>query len=96
MIGLLFEGQAWCSGESCLTELPGRGFEAASPQILRGKGLSRFIPSPDPTHVGASGTGSAPFLLGCWRVAVYYVKRLHFWYYRFSPIMGMITAFCIW
>ena len=61
MIGLLFEGQAWCSGESCLTELPGRGFEAASPQILRGKGLSRFIPSPDPTHVGASGTGSAPF-----------------------------------
>ena len=31
----------------------------ASPQILRGKGLSRFIPSPDPTHVGASGTGSA-------------------------------------
>ena len=42
-----------------LTESPGRGFEAASPQILRGKGLSRFIPSPDPTHVGASGTGSA-------------------------------------
>ena len=31
----------------------------SSPQILRGKGLSRFIPSPDPTHVGASGTGSA-------------------------------------
>jgi len=27
------EGQAWCSGESCLTESPGRGFEAASPQI---------------------------------------------------------------
>ena len=28
-------------------------------RFLRGKGLSRFIPSPDPTHVGASGTGSA-------------------------------------
>jgi len=56
------EGQAWCSGESCLTKSPDRGFEAASPQILRGKGLSRFIPSPDPTHVGASGTGSALFL----------------------------------
>jgi hypothetical protein len=28
---LLLEGQAWCSGESCLTESPGRGFEAASP-----------------------------------------------------------------
>jgi len=56
---LIAEGQAWCSGESCLTESPGRGFEAASPQILRGKGLSWFIPSPDPTHVGASGTGSA-------------------------------------
>ena len=55
------EGQAWCSGESCLTESPGRGFEAASPQILWGKGLSRFIPSPDPTHVEASGTGSALF-----------------------------------
>ena len=25
------EGQAWCSGESCLTESSGRGFEAASP-----------------------------------------------------------------
>ena len=42
-----------------LTESPGRGFEAASPQILRGKGLHRFFPSPDTTHVGASGTGSA-------------------------------------
>jgi len=51
--------QAWCSGESCLTESPGRGFEAASLQILWGKGLSRFIPSSDPTYVGASGTGSA-------------------------------------
>jgi len=59
---LLLEGQAWCSGESCLTQSPGCGFEAASPQILRGKGLSRFIPSLDPTHVGASGTGSALFL----------------------------------
>ena len=36
---LLPEGQAWCSGESCLTESPGRGFEAASSQILRGGGL---------------------------------------------------------
>ena len=51
--------RAWCSGESCLTESSGRGFEAASPQILRGKGLPRFFPSPDPTRVGASGTGSA-------------------------------------
>ena len=59
-VGVDREGQAWCSGESCLTESPGRGFEAASPQILRGKGLSRFILPPDPTHVGASGTGSAP------------------------------------
>ena len=57
-----YEGQAWCSGESCLTESPGRRVEAASPQILRGEGLPRFFPSPDPTHVGASGTGSAPLL----------------------------------
>ena len=56
-----YEGQAWCSGESCLTESPGHGFEAASPQILWGKGLPRFFPSPDPTHVGASGIGSALF-----------------------------------
>ena len=55
----IFEGQAWCSGESCLTESPGHGFEAASPQILRGEGLPWFFPSPDPTHVAASGTGSA-------------------------------------
>jgi hypothetical protein len=27
------EGQAWCSGESCLIESPGRGFEAASPHF---------------------------------------------------------------
>ena len=46
-----------------LTESPGRGFEAASPQILRGEGLPRFFPSPDPTHVGASGTGFAPFFI---------------------------------
>jgi len=53
--------EAWCSGESCFTESPGRGFEAASPRILRGEGLPRFFPSPDPTHVGASGIGSALF-----------------------------------
>jgi hypothetical protein len=35
-------GKAWCSGESCLTESPGRGFEAASPQILRGKACLGF------------------------------------------------------
>jgi len=29
---------------------------------LWGEGLPRFFPSPDPTHVGASGTGSALFL----------------------------------
>ena len=55
----IIEGQAWCSGESCLTESPGRGFEAASPQILGGEGLPRVFPSPDPNYVGASGTGSA-------------------------------------
>jgi len=35
-----------------------------SKQPLRrfcGEGMSRFIPFPDPTHVGASGTGSTPF-----------------------------------
>ena len=58
------EGHAWwCSGESCLTESPGRGVEAASPQILREEGLPRFFPSPNPTHVEASGTGSAPFII---------------------------------
>ena len=51
------------TGESCLTESPGRGFEVASPQILRGEGLPRFFPSPDPTHVGASGTGSALIII---------------------------------
>ena len=50
---LTHEGQAWCSGESCLTESPGRGFEAASPQILRGKGLPWFFPSPRPHSCGS-------------------------------------------
>ena len=48
---------------SCLTESLGRGFEAASPQILLGEGLPRFFPSPDPTYVGASGTGSTLFIV---------------------------------
>ena len=45
----------------CLTGSPGRVFEVASPQILPGEGLPLFFPSPDPTHVGASGTGSTLF-----------------------------------
>jgi len=53
------KNEAWCSGESYLTESPGRRFEAASQQILRGEGLPRFFLSPDPTHMGASSTGSA-------------------------------------
>jgi len=57
-----FEGQAWCSGESCLTESLGHGFEAASPQILQRGGLPRFFTSLDPNHVGASSTRSAPFM----------------------------------
>ena len=36
------EGQVWCSGESCLTESTGRGFEAASPQIYGGKACLVF------------------------------------------------------
>jgi len=54
------EGQACCSGERCLTESPGHGFKAASLH-LQGEGLLRIIPSLEPTHVGASGTRSAPF-----------------------------------
>ena len=52
-----------CSSESCLTESPSRPFEAVSPQILREKDLSRFIPSPDSTHVVASDTESALFFI---------------------------------
>jgi len=40
---------------------------AGSKQPLRrfcgGEGLPQFFPSPVPTHVGASGTGSAPLLV---------------------------------
>jgi hypothetical protein len=57
----MLEGQAWCSGESYFTESASQGFEAASPD-LRGKGLPWFITFSDSTHVGAFGTGSAPFL----------------------------------
>jgi hypothetical protein len=52
---------ARCSGESCLNESPGRGFEAASLHLRRG-GLPRFILSLDPTRVRASGTRSAIFI----------------------------------
>jgi hypothetical protein len=46
------EGQAWCSGESCLIKSPGHGFKAASPH-LRGKAWLGY-PFLDPTQVGAS------------------------------------------
>ena len=49
----------------CLTESPGFGFEAVSPQILWGEGLPRFFSSPDPNHVGASGSESAILSLIC-------------------------------
>jgi len=41
-VWIVHEGQAWCSGESCLTESPGHGFEAASPQICGGKACLGF------------------------------------------------------
>jgi hypothetical protein len=43
-----------------ITELLGHGFKAASPH-LQEDGSPRFIPSLDPTHVGASCTELAPF-----------------------------------
>jgi hypothetical protein len=58
MVGFFYdilEGQIWCNGESWLTEALGHSFESASPH-LRGKGLSRLIPFPDPTHVRAFNT----------------------------------------
>jgi len=42
LVLILVEGQAGCSGESCLTESPGRGFEAASLQICGGKACLGF------------------------------------------------------
>ena len=54
---LYFEGQAWCSGESCLTESPGHGFEAGSPQILRGEGLPRVFPPQTPLMWEPSALG---------------------------------------
>ena len=71
------EGQAWCNGESCLTESPGHGFEAASPQILRGEGLPRFFPSLDPAHVGASGTRSALMHRHCFSSKKNYLIQLY-------------------
>jgi hypothetical protein len=58
----MLEGQVWYNGESCLTESPGHGFEAASLHLRR-KGLPWFIPFIDPTHAGASSTASTPFYL---------------------------------
>lgn len=40
-----------------MRELSDHRFEVVFPH-LRGKGLPPFIPSSDPTHVGASGTGN--------------------------------------
>jgi hypothetical protein len=46
----LLEGQAWYRGESCLTESPGHGFEAASPH-LRGR-LASVYPLSKPLALG--------------------------------------------
>jgi hypothetical protein len=61
------EGQAWCSwwvlARRVIRSWP-PGFEAVSLQnFCGGKTLLRLFPSPDPTRVGASGTGSALFFL---------------------------------
>jgi len=45
---------------------------------LRGEGLPRFFPSPDPTHVGASGTGSALFIRNCEAPSCYAYKHASF------------------
>lgn len=37
---------------------------------LQRKGLSLFIPSQDPTHVGASGIGSAPLFFAMFLVLI--------------------------
>lgn len=59
------ERRTWCSGEcsgeSCLTESPDCGFEAASPDLWGKEGLPRFIASLDLTHVGASTIESVLF-----------------------------------
>ena len=55
------EGQAWCSGESCLTESPGHGFEAASPQILRGEACLGFSLPQTPLMLEPPALGLPPF-----------------------------------
>jgi hypothetical protein len=59
----MYKGQAWCNGETCLTESPDHGFEAASLHLRR-EGLLWFITFLDSTHVGVSGTRSALFYIG--------------------------------
>jgi hypothetical protein len=69
------------SGESCLTESPGRGFEAASPH-LRGKAcLSLSLPQ---THARASGTGST-------QIKIQYTDR---WFLVHICIEVMGIQFC--
>ena len=74
------EGQAWCSGESCLTESPGRGFEAASPQILRGGRLASVFPFPKPHSCGSLRHWVCPLMYyraGCMRFLTSSKNRMH-------------------
>jgi hypothetical protein len=59
----------YSSGESCLTE-SGHRFKISSPH-LREKGLPHFIPSIDPTHVGAPG--SRLFREDKWNISRYFI-----------------------
>jgi hypothetical protein len=62
---VLMEGQAWCSGESCLTKSPGHGSKQPLRRFYEER-LALLFPFSDPTHMGASGTGSALCPLFSW------------------------------
>jgi hypothetical protein len=64
------EKHCWMAADSAdkskRTGRPGPGFEVVSLQnFCGGKTLLRLFLSPDPTRVGASGTGSALYLFSC-------------------------------
>ena len=87
------EGQAWCSGESCLTESPGRGFEVASPQILRGEACLSFSLPQTPLMWEPPALGLSFFFV--WKFSEFNVSRANQGYFSsVRRIFISISSFC--
>jgi hypothetical protein len=66
---IIYEGQAWCSGDGCLTESPGRGFKTASLHLW---GKACLVLSVEVSDTGSALPTISYMLVYCWTLALAY------------------------